>query len=260
MKKVIKHRNEPLNKVSFLVLLTLIGSALACATPAPLPTLIPTFAPIHTIAPPPTVPSTPLPTNTPVPTLLPTEVTSIFLDECSLLTPEEVEATLGSPVTAQPALGTGCSYTAEPGEDDMPVSITLSACHGEEGKLLQVTGISMIILFTGGSEAAEEELERLKSNLPDMTMQEMIVTEINPILESIGFEITPYDGIGDSAFWLWFEDEHTTIGELLVVQGESCLTVAVINQPEDAALVTAEPLVKVALDRLPPVFSVLSSD
>jgi hypothetical protein len=177
------------------------------------------------------------------------------------LTPEEVEAALGSPVTVQPNLEMGsCSYVAEPGDDGLPVTIGFSASHGEEGKLLQVVGLSIITFFMEGSEVAEEEIERLQNNLLDMTMQEFIETETNPVLESVGFEITPYEGIGDSAYWLWFGHEEGTIGELLVVQGESCVSVGVVDQPEDAAMLIAEPLVKTALERLPPAFSVLPAD
>jgi hypothetical protein len=48
-----------------------------------------------------------------------------------------------------------------------------------------------------------------------------------------------------------------SIGELIVVQDDAWLTVAVVGQPEDAALVTIEALAGPALERLPLAFSVL---
>jgi len=182
----------------------------------------------------------------------------VALDVCTLLTPEEVEAVLGSPVTVQPAPETGnCSYVAELGESDtMPVTVALGAGHGEEGKAIMVFSIALLTFFTGGGEAAQEQLERLESDMPDMTMQEM-VAELVSVLESVGFEIAPYEGVGDAAYWLWYENEYVSIGELIVVRGESWLSVAVVGQPEDEALLTVETLVGPALERLPPAFLVL---
>jgi hypothetical protein len=241
------------SKALFLVLLVSIGSVLACGPlAAPTATPIPTSTPTYTPTP------TPPPTETPTPTPLPTEVTPVLLDVCTLLTPEEVEAALGSPVTVQPSPETGnCSYVAELGEGYvMPVTVALGAGHGEEGKAIMVFSIALLTFFTGGGEAAQEQLERLESDLPDMTMQEM-VAELVSVLESVGFEIAPYEGVGDVAYWLWYENEYMSIGELIVVRGESWLSIAVVGQPEDEALLTVEALVGPALERLPPAFFVL---
>jgi hypothetical protein len=237
------------SKALFLVLLVSIGNVLACAPLAtPTPTPIPTPTP------------TPLPTDTPTPTPLPTEVTPILLDVCSLLTAEEVEAALGSPVTVQPAPETGnCSYVAESSAGEMPVTVALGAGYGEEGKAIIVVGVALLTFFTGGSEAAQESFERLESDLPDMTMQD-VVAELVLVLESVGFEITPYDGVGDAAYWLWYEQEGVSIGELIVVRGEAWLSLAVVGQPEDEALATVEALAGTALERLPPAFSVLPAE
>jgi hypothetical protein len=182
-------------------------------------------------------------------------VTPVALDVCTLLTPEEVEAVLGSPVTVQPAPETGnCSYVAEVGEGDtMPVTVALGAGHGEEGKGMMFFGIALLTFLTGADEAAQENLERLESALPDMTMQE-VVTELVLVLGSVGFEVAPYHGVGDVAYWLWYEDEYVSVGDLIVVRDESWLAVMVVGQPEDEALVTVETLVGPALGRLPPAF------
>lgn len=254
------------SKALFLAVLALIGSTLACS-PLAVPTLIPT----HTPTPPPTETPTPLPTDTSTPTAsptplptdtptlppLPTEAEVVQLDLCTLLTPEEVEAVLGTPVTVQPSPETGnCSYVAELGEGDiMPVSVALSAGHGEEGKGLMAFGIALLMFFTGG-EGSEEEIERLLESLPDMTVQE-VVAEGVAALESVGYEVTPYDGIGDEAYWLWYEEEYLSIGELIIVQGESWLAVIVVGLPEDEALLAAGTLAGPALERLPPAFLVL---
>jgi hypothetical protein len=244
-------------KALSLVLLVLIGSVLACG-PLAAPTATP--VPTSTPTPLPTATPTPLPTDTPTPTPLPAEVTPVPLDVCSLLTAEEVEAALGSPVTVQPAPETGnCSYVAESSAGEMPVTVALGAGHGAEGKGIIIMSVALLTFFTGGSEAAQESFERLESDLPDMTMQD-VVAELVLVLESVGFEITPYDGIGDAAYWMWYEQEGMSIGELIVVRGESWLTVAVVGQPEDEALLTIEALAGTALDRLPPVFLVLPSD
>jgi hypothetical protein len=187
-------------------------------------------------------------------------VTPVSLDVCTLLTPEEVEAALGSPVTVQPAPETGnCTYATESGGSDLPVSVALGAGYGEEGKAIIVVSVAILTFFTGGSEAAQEDFERLQSGLPDMTMQD-VVTELVLTLESVGFEIVPYAAAGDVAYWLWYEQEGVSIGELIVVQGDAWLTVAVVGQPEDAALLTIEALAGTALERLPPAFSVLPAD
>ncbi len=249
-------------KALFLALLVTIGSALACiplaypTVPAPTPTS--TSAPPPTATPlPPTDTPTPLSTDTPTSPPPPTEVTPVALDVCTLLTAEEVEAALGSPVTVQPAPETGnCSYVAESGAGGMPATVALGAGHGEEGKAIMVVSVAILTFFTGGSETAQEDFERLQSALPDMTMQD-VVNELVLVLESVGFEITPYEGVGDAAHWLWYAQEGVSVGELIVVQGESWLTVAVVGQPEDAALVTIEALTGTALERLPPAFSVL---
>jgi hypothetical protein len=138
----------------------------------------------------------------------------------------------------------------------MPVTVALGAGHGEEGKAIMVFSIAILTFFTGGDEAAEAELERLQSSLPDMTVEE-VVFEAVTALESVGYEVAPYEGVGDAAYWLWYEDEYVGIGELLVVQGESWLALMVIGQPEDEALLTAEALAGTALERLPPAFYVL---
>jgi hypothetical protein len=252
--------DEMKSKTLFLVLLVSMGSVLACGPlAAPTPTPVPTTTPTPT--PPPTATPTPLPTDTPTPTPLPTEVTPVLLDVCSLLTAEEVEAALGSPVTVQPAPETGnCSYVAELGEGDMmPVTVALGAGHGEEGKVIILVGVALLTFFTGGDEAAMENFERLESALPDMTMQD-VVAELVLVLESVGFEIIPYEGVGDAAYWLWFEQEGVSIGELIVVRGEAWLSVAVVGQPEDEALLTIEALAGPALERLPPAFLVLPPD
>jgi hypothetical protein len=242
------------SKTLFLISLVSVGCMLACATP----TLIPT--PTLTLVPSPTATPTPLPTNTPMPAPLPTEVTPVFLDVCTLLTPEEVEAALGSPVTVQPAPETGnCSYTADSGESDVPVSVALGAGYGEEGKAIMVVSVAILAFFTGGSEVAQEDFERLQSQLPDMTMQD-VVTELIDTLESVGFEIIPYDGIGDLAYWLWYEQEGVSVGELIAVRDDAWLTVAVVGQPQDVALLTIGALAGTALERLPPAFSVLPAD
>ncbi|MBN1975758.1 MAG: hypothetical protein JW918_00010 [Anaerolineae bacterium] len=253
------------SKALFLVLLVLIGSVLAC-TPLVIPTLIPTYTPTPppaetptlflTDTPTPTETPTPFPTDTPTPQSA--EVTPALLDVCTLLTPEEVEAVLRSPVTVLPAPETGnCSYVAELGEGDMmPVTVALGAGHGEEGKAIMLVSVAILTFFTGGSEAAQENFERLESALPDMTMQE-VVAELVLVLESVGFEVIPYEGVGDAAYWLWFEQEGVSIGELIIVRGESWLTIAVVGQPEDEALQTVEALAGTALERLPPAFFVL---
>lgn len=249
------------SKALFLVLLVSVGSALACATPTLIPTSTPTHTPVPpaTPTPPPTATPTPPPTDTPIPPP-PAEVTPVLLDVCTLLTPEEVEAALGGPVTVQPAPETGnCTYAAEPSEGGMPASVALGAGYGEEGKAIIVVSVAILTFFTGGSEAAQEDFERLQSELPDMTMQD-VVAELVLTLESVGFEITPYDGVGDAAYWLWYAQEGVSVGELIVVQDDAWLTVAVVGQPEDAALLTIEALAGVALDRLPPAFSVLPAD
>jgi hypothetical protein len=187
-------------------------------------------------------------------------VTPVFLDVCTLLTPEEVEAALGSPVTVQPAPETGnCSYTAESGEGVMPVSVALGAGYGEEGKAIMVVSVAILAFFTGGSEAAQEDFERLQNELPDMTMQD-VVAELVRTLESVGFGITPYDDVGDLAYWLWYEQAGMSVGELIVVQDDAWLTVAVVGQAQDLALLTIEALAGTALERLPPAFSVLPAD
>jgi hypothetical protein len=250
-------------KALFLVLLVTISSALACIPLAyptvPPPTHTSTPAPLATATPPsPTFTPTSLPTDTPPPPLA--EVTPVALDVCTLLTSEEVEAAISSPVTVQPAPETGnCTYAAEAAAGDMPVSVSLGAGHGEEGKAIMVVSLAILTFFTGGSEAAQEDFERLQSQLPDMTMQD-VVAELVLTLESVGFEIIPYDGVGDLAYWLWYEQEGVSIGELIVVQGESWLTVAVVGQPQDAALLTVEALAGPAVERLPPVFSVLPAE
>jgi hypothetical protein len=181
-----------------------------------------------------------------------------LLDVCTLLTPEEVEAVLGSPVTVQPAPETGnCSYVAELVEGDtMPVTVALGAGHGEEGKVMMVFSMALFTFFTGGDEAAMEKIERLESALPDMTMQE-VVAELVALLESVSFDVTPYDGVGDVAYWLWYEDEYVTVGELIIVQGESWLAVMIFGQSEEDALLTVEALAGTALERLPPAFYVI---
>jgi hypothetical protein len=245
------------SKALFLALLALVGSVLACATPTPISTYTSVPLPTATPPPPPTATPTPLPTDTPTPTPLPTEAAATLLDVCTLLTPDEVEAALGSPVTVQPAPETGnCSYVAESSAGEMPATVALGAGHGEEGKAIIVVGVAILTFFTGGSEAAQADFERLQSDLPDMTMQD-VVTELAHTLESVGFEITPYEGVGDLAYWLWYEGEGVSIGELIIVQGESWLTVAVVGQPQDAALATIDALAGTALERLPPAFSVL---
>ena len=244
------------SKALSLVLLVSISSALACATP----TLIPTATPTQTSIPSPTATSTPLPTNTPTPTPIPTEVTPVSLDVCTLLTAEEVEGTLGSPVTVQPAPETGnCSYVAESSAGEMPATVALGAGYGEEGKAIIVVSVAILTFFTGGSETAQEDFERLQSELPDMTMQD-VVAELVLTLESVGFEVTPYDGVGDAAHWLWYEGEGVSVGELIIVRDEAWLTVAVVGQPQDAALLTVDALADTALERLPPAFSVLPAE
>lgn len=252
------------SKTLFLVLLVSISSVLACATPTLVPTSTPTHTPVpsptDTPTPPPTDTPTPPPTDTPTPPPPPAEVTPVSLDVCTLLPPEEVEAALGSSVTVQPAPETGnCTYAAESSGGDLPVSVALGAGYGEEGKAIIVVSVAILTFFTGGSEAAQEDFERLQSELPDMTMQD-VVAELVLVLESVGFEVTPYEGIGDAAHWMWYEQEGVSIGELAIVRGDAWLTVAVVGQPEDAALLTIEALAGTALERLPPAFSVLPAD
>jgi hypothetical protein len=251
------------NKALFLALLVSIVSALACiplaypTVPAPTYTFTPIPPPTATPTATSTDTPTPLPTDTPTSPPPPAEVTPVLLDVCALLTAEEIEAALGSPVTVQPAPETGnCSYVAESGAGGMPATVALGAGYGEEGKAIIVVSVAILTFFTGGGEAAQEDFERLESALPDMTMQDA-VSELVLVLESVGFEITPYEGIGDAAHWLWYEQESVSIGELIIVQGDAWLTVAVVGQSEDAALVTIEALASPALERLPPAFSVL---
>jgi len=139
------------------------------------------------------------------------------------------------------------------------VTVATGAGHGEEGKAIILVSIAMPTFFTAGSEASEADFGQLQRNVPDMTVEE-VVAELSPILESVGFETAPYDGIGDPAYWMWYEQQDTSVGELLIVQGESWLMVMVLNQPADTALSTIlEPLAKAALERLPPAFLVLPS-
>ncbi len=183
----------------------------------------------------------------------------VQLAPCSLLTDEEVGAVLGGPVQVQPQQGMGgCVYMLQSDDPTVSTQLVISAAQGNEAKAFTMLSLGMLAGFSGDPGMAAE-FEELNNQIADLTLVE-VINRMAGMFAGTGVNVTQADGPGESALWLLFVSEFYSQGTMLVVRGETYVSLSQIGGNMAAAPDQLASLAGTVFDRLPPDFYVLDED
>ncbi len=183
----------------------------------------------------------------------------VQLDPCSLLTDDEVGAVLGGPVQMQPPQGMGgCVYVLQSDDPTASTQLAISAAQGNEAKAFTMLSLGMLAGFSGDPDMAAE-FEALNNQIADLSLIE-VINRMAAMFAGTGVNVTQADGPGESALWLLYESEFYSQGTMLVVRGETYVSLSQIGGDLAAAPDQLASLAGTVFDRLPPDFYVLDED
>lgn len=181
------------------------------------------------------------------------------LDPCSLLTDEEVGEVLDGPVQMQPPQGIGgCVYMLQSDDPSTSTQFAISAAQGNEAKAFTMLSLGMLAGFSGDPNMAAE-FEALNNELPDLSLVE-VINRMAEMFAGTGVNVTQADGPGESALWLLYESEFYAQGTLLVVRGETYVSLTQIGGDLSAAPDQLASTAGMVFDRLPASFYILDED
>ena len=199
-------------------------------------------------------PAEPTPTMAPMPTA--TEVIAlepVELDQCSLLEDGEVQAELGGTVESSDEMGMGaCMYTSS--GEELPLTLSVSAAQGEDAKALVLAGLQLAVMF-GGDEASMTAVQNLMEEAEAISLWD-VVNDTYTILSGLGYVVEAAPSFGETALWGWSEPQVST---LIVVDGDTYLALNLIGLEQAEARRISSLLAPMAMDRLPPAFTVPTS-
>ena len=186
-------------------------------------------------------------------------VERVQLDPCSLLTDEEVGAVLGGPVQMQPPQGMGgCVYVLQSDDPTTSTQLAINAAQGNEAKAFTMLSLGMLAGFSGDPDMVAE-FEELNNQLADLTLIE-VINRMAEMFAGTGVNVTQADGPGESALWLLYESEFYSQGTMLVIRGETYVSLSQIGGDMAAAPDQLASLAGTVFDRLPPDFYMLDED
>ncbi len=246
-----------------LVIISLAIMLIACTLPSALTTPAPTPTSVLPAASPTATEVSPTATEIPptATSLPPTEIPEpVWLDLCTLLTVEEAEAAIGSPVEVQPYQELGnCTYVNQPDPTTL-TQLIVGASSGEEAKTLMSTGVGLAVAMTG-DEAGMATLQEIEANIDDLSVKEMLDLLLE-FFENFGSDVTPLPDLADGGFWLWHNDigGGLTFGEILMVRGDAYINIGLIGMEEETAFDAAQSIAPVVLERLPPAFTIIPEE
>jgi streptogramin lyase len=183
----------------------------------------------------------------------------VQLDPCSLLSDDEVGEVLGGPVLMQPPQGMGgCVYMLQSDDPSTSTQFAISAAQGNEAKAFTMLSLGMLAGFSGDPNIAAE-FEALNNELPDLSLVE-VVNRMAEMFAGTGVNVTQADGPGESALWLLYESEFYAQGTLLVIRGETYVSLTQIGGDMSAAPDQLASAAGMVFDRLPASFYILDED
>lgn len=234
-----------LRHLALAVALTLALS-LACSAPLELLKATPTAEP-------------PPPTETAEPTATMPPAERVQLDPCTLLSEQEVGSLLGEAAQAQPSMGTGgCTYVLQASDPTKTAQVVLSAAQGNEAKALTMLSMGLLAGFSGDSEI-QSKFQAVNDQLPDLTLQQT-VTRLAELFRGTGVDLTQADGPDGNATWLVYTNESFAQGTLILVRGDTYVSLTQIGGDMGVAHEKLGDLANTAYDRLPASFYVADEE
>jgi DNA-binding beta-propeller fold protein YncE len=194
------------------------------------------------------IPTEPIPTQT-------RAAEPVELEPCALLTEKEVSQSLGGPVQAQPAQGTGgCTYMRTSTDPSHTVQLVLSAAQGDEAKTLTLLGIGLLAGF-GGDPNMSTKMEAMNRQIDESSLSGLIA-QVAGLFQGTSVAATLSETAGESRLWLLYEGDSYTQGTLILVRGEEYISLTQIGGDLSAAPDQLARLGDLAFKRLPPAFFV----